>query len=88
MLLSSILVPLEHCNLLAIHVLSHLVRLPLLEREAQTLVAVILIVRLVLVVFHPDEVAVHGFGVEGKRNQCIDGGCFGDDLEGPGLTDS
>ena len=68
MLLSCILVSLKCCNFLAIHVLSYLVRLPFLECKPKTLVTVILIVRLVFVVFYPDEVAVHGFGIEGKRN--------------------
>jgi hypothetical protein len=68
MLLSSILVSLKCCNLLTIHVLRHLVRLPLLECKSKALVTLILLIRLVIVVFHPDEVTVHGVGVEGECN--------------------
>lgn len=48
--------------------------------------AVILIVCLILVVLDADEVAVYGFGVQGESDECIDGGGFGNDLEGPGLN--
>lgn len=43
--------------------LGDLIRLPLLEREAQALVTIILIIRLVLMVLDPDEVAVYRGGI-------------------------
>lgn len=50
------LISLESLHLLSIHMLSHLVGLPLLEAKANPLVRVILIIRLVFVVFDLDEV--------------------------------
>ena len=60
--LSSLLVCLEQMDLFTVHVLHHRVRLPLLETEAETLMRVVLIVGLILVIFHLDEVTVDGIG--------------------------
>lgn len=84
-LLSSALVLLKVLDLLRIHVLHHSVRLPLLEAETQTLVAVVLVVGLILVVLHLDEVRVHRVGVKAERDQCINGGRLGDDLQSEGF---
>ena len=75
----------ELLHLRAIHVLHHLIRLPFLEAEPQTLVRVVLVVRLVLVVLDLDEVAVDGGRVKRKRDERVDGGGFGDDFECPRL---
>lgn len=63
--------------------LHHLIGLPFLEAEPQTLVRVVLVVSLVLVVLDADEVGVFGLGVEGEGDEGVDGGGFGDDFEGP-----
>ena len=63
--------------------LHDLIRLPLLEGEAQPFVRVVFVVGLVLVVFDLDEVGVDGGGVEGEGDERVDGGGFGDDFEGP-----
>jgi hypothetical protein len=84
-LLGSALVLLKVLHLLRIHVLHHSVGLPLLKAEAHSFMAVVLVVGLILVVLHLDEVRVHGVRVEAERDQCVDGGRLGDDLESPGL---
>ena len=84
-LLAGVLVRLKELNLLAIHMLHHVIRLPLLEAEAHALVAVVLIVGLILVILDLDEVRVDGYGVKGQRDQRVDGGCLGDPAEGPAL---
>lgn len=63
--------------------LHDLIRLPLLEAEAEALVRVVLVVGLVFVVLDLDEVAVDGGGVEGEGDEGVDGGGLGDDFEGP-----
>ncbi len=85
MLLPRALVGLKLLHLRAIHVLHDLVRLPLLEAEAQAFVAVVLVVGLVFVVLDLDEVGVYGCGVEGEGDEGVHHGGFGDDFEGPGL---
>lgn len=79
------LVRLKLRDLGAIHVLHHLIGLPLLEAEAQPLVRVVLVVGLVLVVLDADEVGVLRLRVEREGDEGVDGGGLGDDLEGPGL---
>ena len=44
---------------------------------------VVLVVGLVLVIFDLNEVAVDGRRVEGEGDEGVDGGGFGNDLEGP-----
>ena len=83
MLLPRPLIRLEFHHLGAIHMLHDLIRLPLLEAEAQTLMRVVLIVGLILVVFDLDEVAVDGGRVQGEGDEGVDSGGFGDDFEGP-----
>lgn len=56
---------LEHLNLLSIHVFHDIVRLPLLEAEANALVRVVLVVSLVFVVLNLDEIGIHGGRVKG-----------------------
>lgn len=63
-LLPRIPIPLKRRHLLAIHMLGHLIRLPLLERRAQPLVRVVLVVRLILMVLDADEVAIDGIWVQ------------------------
>lgn len=65
--------------------LHHSVRLPLLEAETQSLMAVVLVISLVLMVLHLDEVRVHSVRVKTERDQCVDSSRLGNDLEGPGL---
>jgi hypothetical protein len=48
-------------------------------------VRVVFIIRLVLVVLDLDEVRVHSVGVEGQRDESVDSGRLGDDLERPRL---
>lgn len=85
MFLASVFVRFEGLDLLAIHMLCNLVCLPLLERETESFVTVILIIRLILVIFHTYEVAVYSFGVEGECHESINCSSLWDDLEGPGL---
>jgi hypothetical protein len=85
MFLPGIFISLKRCYLLRIHMLSHLIRLPLLEFESNPLVAVILIICLIFMVLDADEVAMHCLGIERKSDECVDSGGFGDQLEGPGL---
>lgn len=85
-LLSCPLVGLEQGHLLAVHVLHDLIRLPLLEGEADAFVRVVLVVGLVLVVLDSDEVGVFRLRVEGEGDEGVDGSGFGDELEGPGLV--
>jgi hypothetical protein len=85
MLLTRRLIRLKHSNLLRIHVLGDLIRLPLLECEPKALMTVILVICLIFMVLDEDEVAVHGFWVEGEGDEGVDRGGLGNDLEGPGL---
>ena len=85
MLLARPLVRLEQLHLLAVHVLHHLIGLPLLEREPHPFVRVVLVVGLILVELDPDEVGIDGLGVERQADEGVDGGGFGDQAEGPGL---
>jgi hypothetical protein len=84
-LLRSTLVLLKVLDLLRIHVLHHSIRLPLLEAEAQALVAVVLVVGLILVVLHLDEIRVYSVGIEAERDQCVDSGRLGNNLKSPRL---
>ena len=59
------LISLELLDFGAIHVLHNLVCLPFLKGETETLVRVVLVVRLIFVVLDLDEVAVDGGWVEG-----------------------
>lgn len=83
MLLAGPLIRFKLLHLRTIHMLHDLIRLPLLEGEAQPLVGVIFVVGLILVVLDLDEVAVDGGRVEGEGDEGVDGGGFGDDFEGP-----
>lgn len=65
--------------------LHDLIRLPLLKAKPQPLMAIILIVRLVLVIFDLDEIAIHSSGIEGERDERVHHRGLGDDGEGPGL---
>lgn len=84
-LLRSTLILLKVLDLLRIHVLHHSIRLPLLEAEAHSLVAVVLVISLILVVLHLNEVRVHSVRVKAERDQRVDSGGLGNDLESPGL---
>lgn len=64
MLLAGNLVSLERLDFFAVHVLRHLISLPLLESEAKSFVRVILVVRLIFVVLDPDKVTVDSFWVK------------------------
>lgn len=57
-LLRRALVRLELLDLRTIHMLHHLVRLPLLEAEPQPLVRIILVVRLIFMILDLDEIRV------------------------------
>jgi hypothetical protein len=46
---------------------------------------VILVICLIFMVLDADEVAVHGFWVEGEGDEGVDRGGLGNDLECPGL---
>lgn len=63
-LLTRPLIRLEFFHLRAVHVLHDLICLPFLEAETQTLVRVVLVIRLILVVLDLDEFAVDGGWVE------------------------
>ena len=60
------LIRLEMLDFCRIHLLHHLIRLPLLETKAYALVGVVFVIGLIFVVLHLDEVTVDGGGVEGK----------------------
>lgn len=47
--------------------------------------AVIFVIGLIFVILDLDEIGVDGGGVEGKGDESVDGGGFGDEGEGPGL---
>ena len=64
MLLTRTLIRLKLLHLRAVHVLHNLICLPFLEAKPQTLVRVVLVIRLILVVLDLDEVAVDGGWVE------------------------
>ena len=72
---------------IAIHILRNLIRLPLLQLESPTLIAVVVffIVRLVLVIFDAYEAAMYGFRVQRERDESIDGRGLGGDIEHLGL---
>ena len=72
------LVGLEFLDFGTIHVLYHLICLPFLEAEAETLVRVVFVVLLVFVVFYLDEVGVDGVGVEREGDEGVEGCFFGD----------
>jgi hypothetical protein len=63
MLLAGIFIRFKRSHLSRIHMLGHLICLPLLERKSESLMPVILIICLILVVLDADEVAVYGFGI-------------------------
>ena len=63
--------------------LHHLICLPLLKAETQTLVRIVLVVRLIFVVLDLDEVAVDCGWVERQGDEGVNGGGFGNDFEGP-----
>lgn len=46
---------------------------------------IILIIRLILVIFDADEIAMDGFGVEGESYEGIDSCGFGNEFESPRL---
>lgn len=85
MLLASSLVGFERLNLSAVHVLRHLISLPLLESEAKSFMRIILVVRLIFVVLDPDEVAVDSFWVKRECHKSVDSCSLRNDLERPGL---
>lgn len=84
-LLRGALIRLEEFDLGGIHILHHVIGLPLLEAEAEAFVRVVFVIGLVLMVLDLDEVGVLGGGVEGKGDEGVDGSGFGDDFEGPRL---
>lgn len=77
------LISLESLHLFSIHMLSHLVSLPLLEAKPNPLVRVILIICLVFVVLDLDKVRIDSVRVKRERNKRIDSRSLGDDLECP-----
>ena len=65
MLFARSLISLKLLHLGAVHVLHDLVCLPFLNTETETLVRVVLVIRLIFVVLDLDKVAVDGGWVEG-----------------------
>ena len=65
MLFTRSLISLKLLHLGAVHLLHNLVCLPLLKTETETLMRVVLVIRLIFVVLDLDEVAVDGGWVEG-----------------------
>lgn len=63
-----------------------MIRLPLLEAEADPFVRVVFVVGLVFVVFDLDEVGIYGGGVEREGDEGVDSGGFRDEGEGPRLS--
>lgn len=63
-LLPRALIRLKLLHLRAVHVLHNLICLPFLEAEPQTLVRIVLVIRLILVILDLDKVAVDGGWVE------------------------
>jgi hypothetical protein len=68
-----------------IHMLNHIIRLPLLEAKSHALMAIILIIGLVLVVLDLHKLAVLCRGIQAQRHQTGDGGGLGDEAKCPGL---
>lgn len=77
------LISLESLHLFSIHMLSHLVSLPLLEAKPNPLVRVIFIICLVFVVLDLDKIRIDSVRVKRERNKRIDRRSLGDDLECP-----
>ena len=84
-ILASTLVLLKVLHLLRVHVLHNLISLPLLEREAHTLMRVIFVVGLILVILQLNEVGVDSRGIEGQGNESVNRGGLWNEFEGPGL---
>lgn len=82
-LLRSSRIVLEVLDLLTVHILGDIIRLPLLEIEAQALVAVVLVVGLIFMILDLDEVAVDCVWVERERDDGVDFCGLGEDLECP-----
>lgn len=82
-LLLGALILLKVLHLVTVHDLNHIVGLPFFEVEAESLVAVVLVICLVLVVFDLNEIGVDSAGVEGEGDQGINCGFLWDDLKGP-----
>lgn len=85
MFLRRALILLKLLQLGRVHMLHHMVRLPLLEVKPQPLMRVIFIVRLILMILDLHEIAIQRRGVQAQRHQAGDRGGFRDELEGPGL---
>ena len=83
MLFSRPLICLKLLHLGAIHVLHNLICLPFLKAETQTLMRIVLVIRLIFVVLDLDEIAVDGGWVERQGDEGVDGGCFRDNFECP-----
>lgn len=82
-LLSSVLVTLEYLDLVHAHVLSDLISLPLLERETQAFMRIVLVICLILMVLDPHKIIVQGSWVEGEGNEGVYRCCLWNNLECP-----
>jgi hypothetical protein len=82
---SGTLIHLKRLDVVIIHELGHLVGLELLEGKPDTLVTIILIICLILVVFHSDEIGMYSFRIQRKGYQSVDRSGLWNDLECPGL---
>lgn len=85
MFLVGALILLEFFELGRVHVLYHVVRLPLLETETHSFMTVIFVVCLVFVILDLHKLAVLGRRIQTKRYQTGNGSCLGNQTEGPGL---
>jgi hypothetical protein len=85
MFLSGILIRLKRLDAVIIHELGHLVGLEFLEGKPDTLVTIILIICLILVIFHSDEIGMYSFRIQRKGYQGVDRSGLWNDLECPGL---
>jgi hypothetical protein len=85
MLLRCILISLKFLKLRRVHMLHHVISLPLLEAKPQPLMTVILIIGLILVILNLHEVAILGRRVQRQRDEPGDSRCLWDQTERPRL---
>jgi hypothetical protein len=72
MLLSRILILNKRLNFLRIHMLHHLISSPLLNAKTHTFMTIILIIRLILMILHLDELAIHRPRIKTQAHQHTD----------------
>lgn len=85
MLLPGPLIRLKLLHLRALHQLHDIIRLPLLKAKPQTVMTIILLIRLILMILDLHEVLLPRRRIQTQADQGIDARRLGQALEGPGL---